>query len=144
MRGRCLCGRVVFEIAGHIPAIYQCHCSLCRRITGSSANAATIVERSQLSWLTGEELIQRYATDSGYQSHFCRECGSLLPNPTRAETGWWVPVGLLDDDDEIELALHLYTASKAHWDTLPPAGERFETMPEPEELDRLLHHNTST
>jgi hypothetical protein len=143
MRGRCLCAAVEFEISGEMPAIYQCHCSLCRRITGSSANAATIVERDQLSWLRGEESIRRYATDSGYQSHFCAGCGSPLPNPTREDSAWWVPVGLLDEDDRIELALHLYTGSKARWDSLPRAGEHYETMPDRDELHRLLHRGKS-
>ena len=139
MRGKCLCGSVEFELTGPMPAIYQCHCSLCRRITGSSANAATVVDREQLRWLRGEASIQRYVTDTGYQSHFCRSCGSPLPNPTRDDTAWWVPVGLLDDDDRIELTLHLYTGSKAHWDTLPQAGEHFDEMPGRDELYRLLH-----
>lgn len=143
MRGKCLCGAVEFELSGQMPAIYQCHCSLCRRITGSSANAATIVDRDQLNWLRGEESIRRYVSDSGYQSHFCADCGSPLPNPTRADSAWWVPVGLLDEDDRIELALHLYTGSKAGWDSLPQAGEHFEAMPDRDELYRLLHRGKS-
>jgi hypothetical protein len=126
-----------------MPAIYQCHCSLCRRITGSSANAATIVDRDQLHWLRGEESIRQYVTETGYESHFCGTCGSPLPNPTREDSAWWVPVGLLDDDGQIELAMHLYTGSKAHWDTLPQAGEHFDEMPARDDLDRLLRRGKS-
>jgi hypothetical protein len=37
MKGECLCGDVEFEIKGDLPNLYQCHCSLCRKVTGSSA-----------------------------------------------------------------------------------------------------------
>ncbi|PRY63410.1 hypothetical protein B0H98_1085 [Vreelandella songnenensis] len=43
MTGECLCGEVKFEIDGKLPNLYQCHCSLCRKTTGSTANAATFV-----------------------------------------------------------------------------------------------------
>ncbi len=143
MKGKCLCGEVEFEIVGSMPAIYQCHCSLCRRITGSSANAATVVDRDQLNWLRGQASIRQYSTPGGFKSHFCDRCGSPLPNPTREDSAWWVPVGLLDDDASIELALHVYVGSKAEWETLPQAGEHFDEMPDRDELHRLLHHGKS-
>ena len=65
MRGKCLCGAVLFELSGVIPNLYQCHCSLCRKVTGSSANAALKIDLSQLAWSRGEDLVQEYESDSG-------------------------------------------------------------------------------
>ncbi len=141
MRGHCLCGGIEFELTGRVPKLYQCHCSMCRRVSGSSANAALIVGREQLVWLAGEDLIERYATESGWQSHFCRCCGSPLPNPSRGGRAWWVPVGLLDDSPELELGAHLYVASKAGWDRIAAAGAHFDEMPDRDELDRLLRRD---
>lgn len=56
MRGKCLCGSIRFELSGVIPNLYQCHCSLCRKVTGSSANAALKVDLAQLNWSRGEDL----------------------------------------------------------------------------------------
>ena len=144
MQGHCLCGGVRFVIGGDVPRLYQCHCSLCRRVSGSSANAALIVDREQLEWVQGEDLIERYATDSGWQSHFCRRCGSPLPNPSRGGSAWWVPVGLLDDDAQLELGAHLYIGSKAGWDRVAGGVARFDEMPERDELDRLLRREQPT
>ncbi len=141
MRGHCLCGGVRFEIGGEIPRLYQCHCSLCRRVSGSAANAAMIVGHEQLEWVAGEALIERYATSTGWKSHFCRRCGSPVPNPARGDTAWWVPVGLLEDSAELELGAHLFIASKASWDRVAGAGAHFDAMPEAEELDRLLRRD---
>lgn len=143
MKGRCLCGRVGFEISGELPRLYQCHCSLCRRVTGSSANAAMIVDHEQFEWLRGAELVREYATETDYKSHFCSHCGSPLPNPTRDDSAWWVPVGLLDDSGELELAMHLYVDSKAGWDTIPNAGEQHAEMPDRDTLVGLLRPGKS-
>ncbi|TOP03723.1 aldehyde-activating protein, partial [Vibrio parahaemolyticus] len=49
-----MCGEVSFELSGELPPIYQCHCSLCRKISGSSSNSALIVKASSFKWRSGE------------------------------------------------------------------------------------------
>lgn len=138
MKGACLCGDVAFELSGEIPDLYQCHCSLCRRVTGSSANAALRIPAAQFAWLDGRELVTEYQTDSGFKSHFCRRCGSPLPNPTAQDTAYWVPAGLLEDAGGLELRAHLYTGSRASWDVIAEAGEHYAEMPDAGALDELL------
>ena len=138
MKGKCLCGGVAFELKDPVPNLYQCHCSLCRRVTGSSANAAIRLPAAQFAWLGGTELITEFETDGGYKSHFCRRCGSPLPNPIAGHTAYWVPAGLLEDTAAIELGAHLYIASRASWDIIAGAGEQFAEMPDADALDALL------
>lgn len=138
LQGKCLCGGVRFELRGALPAVYQCHCSLCRRVTGSSANAALRIPAAQFAWLEGRESISQFETDSGYKSHFCARCGSPLPNPTAGNSLYWVPVGLLEDAGRLELGAHVYIASRASWDIIAGAGEHFDEMPAPAALDELL------
>ncbi|KCZ27565.1 glutathione-dependent formaldehyde-activating enzyme family domain protein, partial [Acinetobacter baumannii 25977_9] len=38
--GSCLCNQVKFSITREIKTVYYCHCSLCRKQTGTGANAA--------------------------------------------------------------------------------------------------------
>ena len=138
MKGKCLCGAVEFELSGAIPNLYQCHCSLCRKVTGSSANAAFRIGASQLHWIRGESSISKYVTDTGFKSHFCSSCGSPVPNLILDDSAYWVPVGLLDDRGELELVAHLFVGSRASWDTLADGVEHFEEMPDSETLDGLL------
>lgn len=138
MRGKCLCGAVNFELKGAIPNLYQCHCSLCRRATGSSANAALRIEAGQFAWIDGADQITEFETDGGYKSHFCRRCGSPVPNPTAGGSLYWVPAGLLEDGGGIRLAAHLYVDSRAGWDEIAAAGEHFAEMPDADALDGLL------
>jgi hypothetical protein len=138
MQGKCLCGGVRFSLSGEIPNLYQCHCSLCRKVTGSSANAAFRIDRAQLSWVEGETLVRKYESDTGFKSHFCSRCGSPLPNLTAADSAWWVPVGLLEETEELQVAAHLFVDSRATWDVIAGSGEHFDEMPEAEALADLL------
>ena len=47
LTGRCLCGQVAYEIDGEIGPIDFCHCSYCRRASGSAfASNASILKAS--------------------------------------------------------------------------------------------------
>ena len=138
MHGKCLCGKVEFELSGKIPGLYQCHCSLCRKVSGSSANAALVIDASRFRWLGGEESISRYQSDTAFKSHFCTHCGSPVPNSTRNDSAFWVPVGLLQDSEELKLVAHLYMDSRASWDQLAGGAECFAEMPDAASSARLF------
>lgn len=115
MKGECLCGEVAFEIEGELPNIYQCHCSLCRKATGSTANAATFVEEQNFRWLFGQPHIRSFQKPTGYRSDFCSVCGSPVPNKLRDTDLIWVPAGLLDEATASQVAIHLHLSSSASW-----------------------------
>lgn len=138
MQGKCLCGEVRFTLSGKIPNLYQCHCSLCRKVTGSSANAAFRVKREQLVWNAGAELVRQYQTAAGFKSHFCGRCGSPLPNLTASDSAWWVPVGLLEEADALEVVAHVFVGSRAPWDVIADSARHYEEMPDAETMMRLL------
>lgn len=139
MRGKCLCGVIEFEVDGKSPKAYQCHCSLCRKQSGSSSNTALVIPTDKLRWLAGHEYISSYVKATGFRSDFCSRCGSPVPNPLRDTPYMWVPVGLLEADAPIKIGAHLYLESKASWDIPLAAGMCYETTPELTELIRLLN-----
>lgn len=143
MRGKCLCGAIEFELNGDVPNLYQCHCSLCRKVTGAAANAAFRIDVDQFEWTAGKNRIRKFVTETGFKSHFCASCGSPVPNLTSNDSAYWIPAGLLEETSGIELVAHLYVASKAAWDVIAEAGEQFDEMPDTEALDRLLQRTKS-
>ena len=98
VRGACLCGAVSFELDGPLPKFYRCHCSLCRRQSGTAGNAATLVATERFRWRSGQTQVGSWTKASGFRSDFCRACGSPLPNPLRGQPYMWVPAGLLDTE----------------------------------------------
>jgi len=139
MRGQCLCEAVSFEIVGAPPKLYQCHCSLCRKQGGSTSNTGTVVAAENFRWLSGKENISTFVKPTGFRSDFCSTCGSTVPNPLRNTPYIWVPSGMLEGTEELEIAVHLYVGSRAAWDKAPLTGQLFETMPEMLKFVELLH-----
>jgi hypothetical protein len=66
MRGSCLCGKVKFEIEGELHAIYQCHCSFCRKEGGSSSNSSALIDAAKIRWAGGWEYISSYVRQTGF------------------------------------------------------------------------------
>ena len=130
MIGKCLCG--------DIPNLYQCHCSLCRKQGGAYSNAATIIHEDQFSWKSGQDKISYFRKETGFSSDFCATCGSPVPNRLRNTERFWIPAGLLEDGNGLEIVAHLYTKFKAPWDKIPGTGSNFEEMPDMEEFQNIL------
>src|SRR6185436_17723414 len=139
VRGKCLCGSVEFAVVNSPRNLYQCHCSLCRKQSGSAANAAFIVPGEKLSWKTGEELISSYVKPTGFRSNFCSRCGSPVPKFIGKTAFVWVPAGLLEDAVSLKIALHLFVGSRASWEPKPTTGVQYEEMPAIAEVMAHLH-----
>ncbi len=131
MQGSCFCGAIVFEVVGDLPALYQCHCSECRKTTGAAANAAFIVRDTQFRWLQGVENKKSFLKASGYRVDFCMTCGSPVPNPVSAiPQTLWIPAGLMDEPLPFtHVEHHLYVASKAVWDEIGGQGVQHHELP---------------
>jgi len=139
--GECLCSSVRFFIIGHIPHFYQCHCSLCRKLSASTSDTATFVDKSQFYWEKGFELISTYRLPSGYRSDFCSRCGSTVPHEMDNGKQYWVPAGLLDSVRSCKIKAHIFVSSKASWDDISGNAHQFETVPSIEELNRILNED---
>lgn len=60
---------------------------------------------------------------------FCSECGSAVPSLQNEEDLLVVPAGSLDVPLEIKPNAHLFTASRATWDTDLETLQAFEGLP---------------
>lgn len=127
--GSCLCGAVRFAIEPPYRAFQYCHCSRCRKTSGSAHAANLFVPTGQFSWTAGEDEVRRYehTTARAFCSGFCAVCGSRLPWVTRSGAMVIVPSGALDEDPGDRPARNVHFASRASWyvpcDELPTFDE---------------------
>jgi len=142
MIGKCLCGGVEFEITGTIPGLYQCHCSQCRQQGGSASNTATIIDTKNIFWKGGQNLVAKFKHRSGFNSHFCSVCGSPVPNDLGDDNFVWVPAGLLEHSENLEIVAHLYVGSKAHWEEIGNHGSQYDEMPSLGALKKALQRTS--
>ena len=115
LEGGCLCGAVRYEIDGRTSAIWMCHCSKCRRGSGSAFAASTLCRLPSFRWVRGEESIAAWTSPTGYPSRFCRTCGSLLPLVREDQGNVVLPAGSLDAPAAPRLLRHIFVGSKAPW-----------------------------
>ncbi len=129
MKGSCFCNKVRFEITLDKVQAYHCHCSICRKVTGSKFNTAFTLPAGKFSWLGSTDDIKTFQKNGeGYRHDFCSNCGCTVPNRFR-EVMFWVPAGLLDDGDGVEIDKHIFVESKAKWDEITDDLEQFEGYP---------------
>lgn len=119
INGQCLCGNIHFQIQQKkIETIYQCHCSLCRKQSGTHANHATMIKAESFIWLKGQDQIRTYKKETGFTSSFCQNCGSPVPNYIGTHPYLWIPLGLIEHDIEPQQRLNFCISSKVTWANL--------------------------
>ena len=124
LQGSCLCGGVRFEITEPFLNANHCHCSRCRKHSGTFGETQGRVRREAFRLISGEELIRVYrpADDAGVKA-FCSQCGSSLFGRTWPEgPEISIRLGALDGDPGIRPEFHTYVDSRAPWDELPDDG----------------------
>lgn len=125
MKGACNCGAVQFDIGVEPTGIFVCHCSICRRHTGTNGNAVLVVGNDDFHWTAGEDCIATWRKPGhDWQIWFCRLCGAQVPGHNSPST-MFVPAGSLTDGaDDLEVLHHIWVDSKAAWDVIGDSGQQ--------------------
>jgi hypothetical protein len=119
-KGGCLCGGVRFEIEQIEGPFELCHCSRCRRTTGSAFAAGIWVRGEHFRLIRGADLVRTYEapvlrSPPPYRTAFCSTCGSPVPLPDPGFPFVEVPAGTLDDDPGLRPDRHMLFGPKAAW-----------------------------
>ncbi len=130
LKGRCLCGKVRYEIDGVLGPVVMCRCSICRRVTGSAFATNASVEAKAFRIVSGEKSIKSFESSKGQFRRFCRKCGSPL-------YGWSksfpyvvrVRLGSLPDAGGARPVAHIWHGSKSEWFEITDKLNRYEQEP---------------
>jgi len=131
-RGSCVCGAVAFRIEGPYRGFQYCHCSRCRKKTGSSHAANVFVPVTQFAWERGEDKVKRFELPEAkyWSTAFCTSCGSAVPWLTRNGKVMVVGAGALDEDPGVQPTRSVFFGSRAPWYVHVSDLEMFETLPD--------------
>lgn len=123
--GACNCGAVQYEIDAELSGVFVCHCSICRRSTGSNGIAVVVVKNEHFQWVCGEEHIAYWRKpDTQWETWFCRICGAPVPGRNDAQR-MFVPAGsITQGGDALRVIHHIWVGSKAVWDEIADAGKQ--------------------
>jgi hypothetical protein len=129
--GSCLCGEVKFRVDGAFERFFLCHCSRCRKDTGSAHAANLFSSTATLTWISGVDGVRTYRVPgTRHQRSFCANCGSALPTIQGDGGLLAVPAGSLDTPVGLRPDAHILLASRAGWD------DRLEDLPRLDGLPR--------
>ena len=117
VRGGCLCGVVEYEVDPPFIKFVKCHCSRCRRATGSAFATNAYVLPQAFRWLSGQDHVARFdfPPARSFSTSFCRECGSPLPHATRSGREVIIPAGSLQNDPGASPTIEAGWQSRARW-----------------------------
>ena len=128
--GSCLCGAVKFELEGIFKKFFLCHCSRCRKVSGSAHCANLFAPGAKLTWLIGKDHLSFYHHENtNFARNFCSICSTTLPVDAKSRGLVVVPAGCLDSDVDITPQAHIFTSSKGNWDAILNDVTTFKAMP---------------
>ena len=114
LRGSCVCGAVAYEVADEFRYCLNCHCSDCRKATGSAFKPFAGIERIKLVMTKGEGKRRLFGDDKGHDVRF-RICGSFLFSVVREGAYVHVTLGSLVDAPSVRPTAHIFVSEKAPW-----------------------------
>ena len=117
LTGSCLCGGTKYEVSGDAKRFFHCHCSRCRKATGTGHASNLFVQPGALKWLKGEAQLRSFKVPEAmrFTNVFCGSCGSRMPRQAKDSDNVMIPSGSLDNDAPIKPQARIFSGSRANW-----------------------------
>lgn len=117
LTGSCLCGAIRYSVTGEPARFLHCHCSRCRKSTGTGHASNLFVNEASISWEGDSALIKAYKIPDAerFTRTFCSKCGGPLPREIKEMRMVFIPAGTLDDEPDIRPQARIFYSSRASW-----------------------------
>jgi hypothetical protein len=127
--GKCLCGDIEIKITGEIGDIIHCHCSLCRKNSGTAFATNGFINVTDFEITLGKGNLSEFSFKPGRNRHFCTRCGSpVYSSNTQDPSRYRIRLGILDSDIIERPISHNFVSSKANWEALDAKLPRYDSF----------------
>jgi hypothetical protein len=128
---------VEYEIRGELGDFGYCHCTSCRKASGSAHAANAPVERGRFALLGSGDTLREYESSPGKLRAFCGRCGSpLYAYLTATPDIIRVRLGSLDTPFGKQPRAHTFVADKAAWEPISDGLPQFPQWADRAVLDQ--------
>ena len=133
LTGSCLCGAVRYEASGEAKRFMHCHCTRCRKATGTGHASNMFLQPGSLKWLAGEDQVRAYKVPEAlrFTNTSCATCGGRLPRQPVGTDMVVIPAGSLDTEAPIKPQGRIFYGSRAGWSCGGDALPAFDELPPP-------------
>ena len=129
LAGSCLCRKVKIQVPDRFDWVGYCHCSECRKFSGSAFASGAGVDFEDFKITEGEEFVTYYHKTEDTDLGFCSNCGSSLFSKKLESKIYYILLGILDDSPTQKPASHIFVGSKAPWYEITDGISKFDEMP---------------
>jgi hypothetical protein len=131
LEGSCLCGAVAYTVTGEAKRFFHCHCSRCRKATGTGHASNLFLQPGELVWRSGAEQVRAFKVPEAqrFTNSFCATCGGRVPRQPPGTDIVMIPAGSLDDEAPIPPQARIFTDSRAAWSCADGALPTFPDAP---------------
>ena len=127
LSGGCACGAIRYETNADPIVMLNCHCSDCRKASGSGYAAIIFVPKDAVK-LRGEARYYGVLGSSGkmVERGFCPNCENpVIEKVERLPNALGILAGSLDDPALYKPSMDLHTDSAPPWDAMLPDTTKF-------------------
>lgn len=129
LTGSCLCKKIKIQVPDQFDFVGNCHCSECRKFSGSAFASAAGLDADDFKVLDGEDWIAYFHKTDETDLGFCRNCGSSLFSKKLRTNKYNIRLGILDDMPTQTPGFHIFAGSKAPWYEINDDFQQFEQRP---------------
>jgi hypothetical protein len=127
-QGSCLCGEISYAVRGEVLQIVNCHCALCRRMSGAAFSSYVVVREAEFFLSKGQSSLGRYAATERATKHFCKRCGTPIfnVNPHTYPGLVMLYLGTMPTHDALAPRINIFCESKLAWVDAIGSAKSFE------------------
>jgi hypothetical protein len=122
--GSCLCGGVRFEVHGKLRPTIACHCTQCRKQTGSYMSATACADKDLV--FVRQDGLKWFRSSAEARRGFCKECGSPLFWKQDGSDRTSISAGSIDGATGAPLEGHIFCASAGDYYVIAGGSYRRE------------------
>jgi hypothetical protein len=142
--GGCHCGAVRYRVVGETTIAWVCHCTSCKRLTGSAFSIPAYFDQAAVQ-IIGDALktyeLRSDQSNRWVRTEFCSTCGTTVTWTAESFPGArGIATGTFDDPNWIKPTTHAWTRSALQWMAFPTGAQVFETVPQID-LDSFVSEN---
>ncbi len=118
LQGGCTCGGVRYELTTKPMFVNCCHCTWCKRETGTAFALNAMIEADRVKLLKGtpEAIYTPSNSGKGQKIHRCPSCHvAVWSNYGGNDAMRFVRVGTLDNSALVPPDIHIFTSTKLPW-----------------------------
>ena len=132
LKGSCLCGNHSYRVTGEMAGFYHCHCSRCRKMTGTGHASNIILQPGELELFGDPDEIGVFKVPDAerFASRFCKNCGGPIPRVAKQMQRVVVPAGTLDQEIDFAPDCRIFWDSRVSWSCSDKELPAFSQYPE--------------